>query len=356
MKLQGNFRLIDVANITGTSIATVSRYLNGKSIRPDSQAKLEAFFRKHEMTDVIIDADARGSAKSVGLIVPDCNSNTFSSITNGIIDAANELGYTVISTYSQGQHSTEQQLLRALSNIELKGLLFSSIGVNNASVYPMLKRFANIPVVVIWRRNTNEPYSHVYSDNIMAGYHATKYLLNLGRRNIGIILGSWRNIDLEEMYEHYADYDKFSGLIGIDRFRGYRLALEEYHIPFAPELVVTSNWRYESAALASSKLLQTATHIDGILASSDLLGAVASRVLTSHGYRIPEDISIISWGNSAYATVTTPTLTCVEEQTYQAGQAALRLLDEQIHGAPMRDVKLDTTIIPRNSTAVKTAT
>ncbi len=356
MKLPKTVRLIDIANETGISIATISRFLNGKRIRLNLRTKLEEYFKANQLEEYITSpSDSDVGERYVGLIVPDCNSFTFSSATNGVLAKAEELGYSIISTFAQGKPEREHKLLRSMQLSNIQGLIYTPLRSDSKELSRDLAILGDIPVVVPWCRDLGLPRaSYVYSDNIESAYRATKYLLNLGRRNIGIILGSWLDIDTDALIQGCENnVVKSSGISAADRFAGYLKALKEYGIPFSRELIATSKWDHNSAVLAASSLLQSASQIDAILAASDQIGAVAMQIFRSHGYQIPEDISIISWNNSTFASVVTPTLTSIKEQPFLAGYLSLELIDEQLNGKKPRNIALSTEIIPRNSTSVK---
>jgi len=170
-----NKRLVDISNETGVSIATVSRYLNNKRIRPELKARLDSFMSENGYSSPGESLSSR--QKIIGLLVPDCFSRSFSFISDGVVAEARKDNYVVIPVYAQGDLAIEDYLLKAFKQMGISGLIYFPISSDEEYLQKRLAPFRNIPTVIAWRRLTGRDLSHVYSDNIGACYKATKYLL-----------------------------------------------------------------------------------------------------------------------------------------------------------------------------------
>ena len=83
------------------------------------------------------------------------------------------------------------------------------------------------------------------------------------------------------------------------------------------------------------QLIAIAPEIDGIFASNDITAIAAIQILTQNGYRVPDDIAVIGFGDGPIATITSPTLSTVEQKGFSIGEEAARMLINKIEEGPV---------------------
>ena len=357
MKFGNELKLLDVAEGSGTSMSTVSRYFNRTKVSGMAKNSIETYLRAHRMEKYIVDEKevSAGKKRRIGLLVPDLTSYTFTDISASVAREAERRNYEVITLSFQGRKNYERQALRHFYETKVEGIIYSPISYFDHDVYPELRDLAGCPMVIVNRRNAIPGKIHIYEDNITAGYEATKYMLGLGRTRIAFMLGSWQfPYDIREMCEYLDRNEEMGGYVSIDRLVGYRKALREAGIPFDPSLLVTSDWSNESASRAAALLMgQAGTDFDGFIGCSDMLAASMMNVLLEHGLSVPNDVSVIGWGNSPIATIVRPQMTTMLPNTKMLGTQAVVALDRVIHGEPYTSPRIQVSIIPRNSTYKK---
>ena len=131
---------------------------------------------------------------------------------------------------------------------------------------------------------------------------------------------------------------------------GYIEALKEHSLPVEEELVVCKKMTYEEGREGCRQLLSLPEPPDAILAMNDTLAFAAMEVIKSHGLRIPDDVAIIGYTDEQHANYVEPKLSAVSHQTYKMGEAACRLLIEQIKGdKTVRQVMIPTHLQIRES-------
>ena len=97
-----------------------------------------------------------------------------------------------------------------------------------------------------------------------------------------------------------------------------------------------------SMMCANYGLLRQGMPVDGILASSDRSAFGAMAALRALGFYVPEDVRLICFDNSPYATLTTPALTTLDRNTGQLARTACEYLTRMIAGD--RAIPAETTV------------
>ncbi|HWQ11696.1 MAG TPA: substrate-binding domain-containing protein, partial [Roseiflexaceae bacterium] len=147
-------------------------------------------------------------------------------------------------------------------------------------------------------------------DNRAGARAATAHLIGHGRRRIVHLAGL---PDSDEAHE---------------RLAGYREALAAAGLPFDGALVAAGHFRVQEAEDAVARLLRDGVTFDAIFAANDLEARGALNVLARASRRVPEDIAIVGFDDSAGSDALDPPLTTVRQSAFQIGWDALRLLAE----------------------------
>jgi len=155
--------------------------------------------------------------------------------------------------------------------------------------------------------------------NAAGADQAMQHLLELGHRRIAAITGPPGWVATEE------------------RRRAYREALAAAGIPFEPALELEADFDFEPGAQAAAVLLDLAQPPTAIFAFNDMIAVGAIRAARARGVAIPDELSIVGFDDSAYATVIDPALTTVRQPLAEMGTTAVDLLVRL-----MRDEAVDT--------------
>lgn len=150
----------------------------------------------------------------------------------------------------------------------------------------------------------------VDNDNLQSSREATDYLYSLGHRKIGF-LGS------DSSY-HFAQ----------ERKAGYQLSMLQHDLPIRPEHMLEIIDILEEGTERFRSFVHQSDPPTAVLASEDILALALARVCIEEGFSIPEDISIISHNNSIFTRLSSPGLTCVDNNSFQLGyEAASQVLN-----------------------------
>jgi len=184
---------------------------------------------------------------------------------------------------------------------------------------------------VVWGPELDQQqYCSIGSDNVLGATKLTRHLLRAGRRKIAFI--------------GLAPYDVIT-----DRFKGYRLALQEAGVAFDPGLVREGETGYDDAFDAVNDLFGEGGAFDAIFASGDMLALGALAALRTRGVRVPEDIAVVGYDDIVPARHASPPLTTVSQDVVRAGQLLVAKLLRRRNGQSAVSERLPTEMIVRAS-------
>ena len=326
-----------VAREAGVSRATVSRVVNGSpKVSTDVRRSVEkAISRLGYVPNPAARSLVTRRSDSIGVVITEPSARLFDDpffprLLRGISAelAAAELQLVLLMPESP---SDEARLERYLSAGHVDGALLASLHGDD----PLPERLAQrgLPLVV-GGRPQRSGVSFVDVDNRDGARSAVEHLASIGRRRIATITGP------SDM------------AAGIDRLGGYEDGLARAGLPEDPKLIATGDFTYEAGAAAMRQLLAARPDLDAVFAASDLIAAGAVSTLRAAGRRVPDDVAVIGFDDSAIALTTDPPLTSVRQPIEEMGREMARLLLVSIgrRDAAPRHVILGTRLVRRAST------
>jgi len=327
-----------VAALAGVSRATVSRVVNGSpKVSPAVRAQVQRAVAK---LGYVPNRAARSlvtrRADSVALVVSEPHARFFSEpffagMVRGVSAALAETGVQLLLLIAQALPD-RGWLERYVVGGHVDGVLLASM--HGDDPLPGTLERAGVPAVLIGRPvDQAAPGSYVDADNRGGAGKAVGHLARRGRRRIATITGS---LDMG---------------VGQDRLEGYRDGLAAAGLAGAGDLVETGDFTEEGGAAAMGRLLERpGDPVDAVFAASDLMAAGALRALRAAGRRVPEDVAVVGFEDSAVARYAQPPLTTVRQPIEEMGRQATRLLLAQVAGqAGGMHLILDTELVVRAS-------
>ncbi|GLW64100.1 LacI family transcriptional regulator [Actinomadura rubrobrunea] len=326
--------LEEVAARAGVGRGTVSRVING-SPRVSRRAR-EAVLRAIDELGYVPNRAARTlvtrRTDTVALVVAESELRVFdepffAGIIRGISSELNATGLQLLLALAQSPEEYAR-LEQYLTGQHVDGVLLTSLHADDP--LPAKLEANGVPTVLGGRPPGLTPVSYVDVDNRNGARQAVQYLLDQGRRRIATVAGP------QDMG------------VGIDRLAGYREALAEAGLP---ELVVYGDFSEASGVAAAERLLEMAPDLDAVFAADDPMALGAMRVLKKRGRRIPDDVAVVGFEDSASAPVADPPLTTVHQSVEEMGRRMARLLVSRIRGEPVPEpvVILQTHLVLRES-------
>lgn len=297
----------EVARAAGVSLATVSYVINRgpKPVGEDTRKRVIAAMHR-----VGYQAGRRARSRTrtltVGAIVPDATNSFFTQALAGVESVVDVPGHMLLVASSNDDPDRELKALNAFVRARVDGLILTPTG--DVPVEVDVLRSRGVPVVLMDRDGGNTGLSRVVMDNYGSAFQATRLLIESGHSRIALVNGPERISTARE------------------RLRGYRDALEQAGMRSDDRYVRLGPFTSEHGRQATLDLLALSKRPDAIFSSSVILTAGVLWSLRARRLRWPEDIAVVGFGDAAWASLITPTLTVVEQPARQLGEVAAGLL------------------------------
>jgi DNA-binding LacI/PurR family transcriptional regulator len=330
-------RLKDIAARAGVSIMTVSKVLRDA---PDISAATKARVRKlAEQMGYVPDGVAQGlrnrTTKLLGLVISSVTNPIFARMMLPIEERAHQMGYDVILAHSMNSPEREEVVIRRLLSRRVDGLFLSPVYrlAPTAPVYEELLRQGTPTVLIGHRAPFCSQFVSVETDDLLASYSLTKYLLELGHKRIAFLTGP-----------HFAPYAQ-------ERLEGYRRALREAQIDWDDRLIFQAGSTIDEGAKAALQMMNESVKITAVQAINDLVAIGAANIFLNQGVKIPKQLSIVGFGNILTAEHFRVPLTTIRQPKYRLGEAAMDAMLKLLRRQRPDGRRLGGEIIVRSSTA-----
>ncbi len=342
-----NTTLKEISRRLGISPSTVSRALSGQDLkRPQARQRAEEIRRLAAELGYAPNSIARSlktnQRRLIGLIIPDIMNDYYATAATLVQETLAEEDYRVMLCVTNDDPRTEAMQMRVLREERVAGIIRVPAPQDPAVKMAPL-RASPIPVVELVRRSSSHQFDAVLLDDVQAGFQGTAHLLELGHREIAIVLGP---LSVETARQ---------------RLEGYRLAFERAQVPVNEALICSGPYRREVAYSVTLALLDRPHRPTAIIATSNELVIGTLQALAERGMRVPEEISLVGFGNADWFTLLRPSLTTVALPIRQMAVVAAHTLlariralhdptaVEQIEAAPVVS-RYATQLIVRQST------
>lgn len=307
-----------VAQEMGLSKFAVSRALAGKSgVSEETRRKVVAVAA--ELGYVKLAGQSR--APSIALVFNDTdyiNSELQLMVQSGVQAEAKRRGYQVVARWTHDADEVEATMRSCEAGILVGPHVREIFGRINAIGIPIV-RTSGFP-------DPLEEIDIITGPDHEAGAAVAQFLIELGHREIAYVHGAPR----------------YRGRI--ERLHGVRDILEDYpdarlhDMRFEPELTFTQAFQ----SLRTGGIEPTA-----FFCAHDGLAVTVVSELLRLGFRIPEDVTVIGFGDFSSATQISPQLTTVTLPGQEMGACCVRLLDDRLNDRLPVDQRLRITVAGR---------
>ena len=307
---RGATTIEDVARAAGVSAMTVSRVINhGKNVRESTRAAvLDAIGRLNYSPNTAARSLAAGQATHIGLLYANPSAAYLAQFLIGALHAARSAGVHLVIESCESEDADEQaEVTRRFATSDVEGVVLPPPLSESQPIMAELDDMG-IPVVTVAMGAPRDDSLNVRIDDYAAAMEMTRYLLDLGHRNIGFIKGH---------PNHVASHD---------RYRGFCDALREAEIDCEKAPAEQGYFSYRSGLTAGERLLMRKDRPTAIFASNDDMAAATISVAHRMGLVVPDDVSIVGFDDTALATSVWPELTTVKQPISAMAEAALELL------------------------------
>lgn len=305
----------DVAKKAGVSISTVSRVINNsKPVSLEVRQKVlkaieELGYKPNEVARSLVTRRSR----LIGVIVTDIGNSYIAEMVRGIEEIGRMYNYDIILSSSYGNKDTEKKFAQLLMTKQVEGIILIS-EENNENVIEDITH-KKVPFVYLNKYYSKEKIPSVFIDSKLASYNMTKYLLELGHRNL--------------MYITHKEDERYS----IEKLKidGYNKAVEEEN--GKAFLLHANGFKIQDGYNIGKNVfdLTKEKSITGIFCCHDELAIGLMSYFYDNNVKIPEDISICGFGDISIASIYRPRLTTVKEPYYDIGAVAIRSIIKAIN-------------------------
>jgi LacI family transcriptional regulator len=310
--------LADVARLAGVSKTAASFVLTGRReemrISTEIESRVLAAARETGYRPNIVSRSLRtGTTHTIGFVSDIVATTPFAgNFIKGALEAARDRGYLLLIAETEGDANLEQQLLEAMIDRQVDGVIFAAMYTRKLAVPRLLRarRAALLNAVPI--RPTSLP--SVIPDELEAGRTAATTLLDAGHRD-GIYLigpGPRRPTPTRGL----AAVERLQGITGTLRAAGVKAA----------GTIGCEDWQPEFGYAAVQKILERRRRPRALICFNDRLALGAYNALAEAGLEVPTDTSVISFDDDPIASWLQPRLTTIAIPHYELGRRAIGLL------------------------------
>ncbi|MDG2371954.1 MAG: LacI family DNA-binding transcriptional regulator [Flavobacteriaceae bacterium] len=297
------------------SVATVSKAINGYAdVNIETKKKVLNLAKSLNFTPNAQAAFLRTKkTKVIGVIIPHISHPFFSNIVKGILNSADKNGYLVILLRSNESYVHEKKLVERLLKHNVDGIFISL--AHDTYDLSHLEEVKKSGAVLIQFDKISKILnsSKVVIDDRRAGYIATEHLIKNGCKNIVHFRGP------------------LLAQISIDRFLGYKKAIEEYNLTFDKNKVILFDHLTDQEGYRKmNEFISKKINFDGLFSISDYAATGAIECLKKNNFHVPNDVKVIGFSNWILTDKLTPSLTTIDHPGVLMGKTCFNLFLNEI--------------------------
>ncbi len=306
----------DIAQYTGLSIATISKYINGGNVLERNRGRIAEAI---DALDYKVNLAARilktRRTMIVGVLLPSLTVPFFSMICAKIEELLKKEGYSIILCSYYDDREEELEKLRFLLNQSVDGILLVPQYISGGDINAFSElRERKTPLVLMDRSIPGCECDRVLADNSNATYGAVEQFVVNGHKRIGIIIGP---PEISTAYE---------------RRLGYERVHHDYAIPVDPALIRVGDYSIGSGYSAMSDLLNMPNPPTAVIGTNHEMTMGAITYAYERKMRIPDDISFIGYDEIQLTKIINPPMTIVLQPIQKIAELCAKTLLKRMQG------------------------
>lgn len=325
----------DVAARAGVAISSVSRVL---ADHPDVSATMrqrvmEAVDALGYRPNLLAQSMRRQETMSIGFVVSTVSNPVLAMVVAGAERHLRRAGYSLLLTDSDGDASLDPEHIALLAQRRVDGLLLAMASEEHLATFDVL-RTLDIPAVLVDREAPQDlKLRGVYFDHHPGMRDATARLLDLGHRDIGLILGSPVRPTHARLEAFYDTYDTY----------------KEHGLPIRLEHILRSAYSEEYGAAAMTALLDSQNPPTAVIVGGNQIAVGALDVLADRRIEVGRDLSFVGCDDLPVSRFHHPPLAVIRRDNRMIGSKAAEVLLATLYGEDTASVVLPTEFIERPS-------
>ncbi|MCU9613130.1 LacI family transcriptional regulator [Caldibacillus lycopersici] len=305
----------DVARISGVSVGTVSKVINGKPVSEKIRSKVietihELNYKPNQHARSLI----TNKSYTIGLIVTNITNPFFGEIVSHIKEDLEQKGYNLLLGISRDQSSEEKVTIENFVSRHVDGLIIVPTRDGEHELEHIYKlRQQKIPFVFITSQYLGIRADCVMSDFTKGSYQLTSHLLD------------------NENKEIYFLTDSKELLLSSKRIDGYRMAYMERGITYKENWIIETLPNFESAYKTTEGIINNQIP-DAIMTINDVMAMGVIKCLKDNGIKVPEDVSVAGYDDLLFSSMFDPPLTTVKQPIEEMCKETVDILIKRLQG------------------------
>lgn len=339
--------IVDVAKLANVSAATVSRVLNKKaSVSPESALAVKRALselnykpRRGRSKQKVIQTRNGGASVckkgAFALVVPHVCGGFYPSLHKGFVNGGEVLNRRVITCESDNDLGKQADIFFRLMSDDVAGIALVPTTSGSPSAHQIQQlQSAGIPVVLLHRDIDEVQAPFIKLPHEQISYFAARALVERGHKSIACCVQNRTSIVpfwLAGMRRGLAESD---------------LELADEHLHVGPDAAWPMSAEHIAAlneALGRMLSEPAETRPTAIWSSFDGDGELIYLLLNDMGIRIPDEVSLLSFGGAWRSGPVASRLAAITVNEIETGELATRLLDEMTQG--IRDMNDDEVCV-----------
>ncbi len=308
-----NITIKDIAKDTGLSSATISKYMNNKKILPENKIIIQESIKRLGFVPNKSAQSLRSKkSNTIAVLLPLLGDYFWGSITSYIEEEFRSLGYSTIICARQKNLEEDLRVTQTLLKRCIDGLIIVSWSIDDNKILEYIN--GRIPFVMLDQVVKNSDCDMIISTNRSGSYEATEYLLSKGHIRIGVIAGTPDSYTMSK------------------RILGIQDAYIAHGLDFDTSLITYGNYTSSNVKKQFQQLMNLPNPPTAIFALGYDLGIGALTEINLESYKIPEELSIVSFDDDLIFTTLNSPLTVVAQNKREIGHQAVNLLYKRLIG------------------------
>lgn len=330
--MEKKLTISDIAEMAGVAKSTVSRYLNGGSVRESTCRKIKRVIEENNYEPNVFARLSAKNSRIIGLIVPGFNSITTPKLVEAIVAYLKKHDYTPLIMHTGNDLAEEIRSMERLAKMNVDGIMVLAISLTEKHRAAVEK--ANIPVLFLGQRFPDG--NSVINDDYHAGREMGRYVGSRGARKVAGLWVSEQDI-----------------AVGRERKQGILDGLKETGVEDIT--FVETSFFYQDAVKAAEKLFSGEEWPDTVVCATDRIAEGVYKVLYEKKLRIPEDVSVTGFGDYETSELLRPPLTTIRLDLENWGELSAETMLQMIQGKPVSRLQMNSYhLIKRESVADRT--
>ncbi len=270
---------------------------------------------------------------TIGLIVPKIAHSFYSTLLEGIYNAANMRGYDIIPMVSFEDCEREEKMIRKMLAMHVDGIVMGISETTTSLDSFQIVEKNNIPLVFLDRALPYHHFSEITTNDFEITYNAIEFTIQKGYKNFGFLGGQ----------PHLSS--------GVNREMGYRKALKDHNLSIDENQIITGGYSKQFGYENLIELHKLNSLPELLFCATDEVALGVYKAAKKLGIKIPDDVAVIGFGDLEIARYLNPPLTTISMPIDKLAEEAIATLVAEIEN-PNREKtvnKLEGSLIVRKS-------